>query len=239
MSIKKKIGLVVVFLIIALMVMILPMVITMMSFRPAPTGAITEEFFAIKDKFVDDFVLKNGDDLICFDGGNKPESLRAEFTKAGLDPLKVKAVFLTHSDGDHVDALPIFKNAVVYLPEKEEPLVTGVVKRKFMFLRKTNVLPVKKYTLIKDGEQIKFGKAVIKAILTPGHTIGSTSYLINGKYLVIGDLAIIKDGKLIGMPKPPSEDPAVIEESLKIVKALKGVEYIATAHGGVLKMPKK
>ncbi|MEI6845954.1 MAG: MBL fold metallo-hydrolase, partial [Candidatus Firestonebacteria bacterium] len=147
-------------------------------------------------------------------------------------------VFLTHSDGDHVNGLPVIKNAVVYLPEKEEPLVTGALKRKFMFFRKANPLPVTAYKLLKDGEEVKFGKTSIKAILTPGHTPGSTSYLVNGKYLVVGDLAITKDGKLIGMPKPPSEEPEVIKESLKLLEKLEGVELIATAHGGVLWLKK-
>ena len=215
MKTRSKVAIVLGIVVVVLVLLALPMVMTMRSFRPAETGKITEEFFSIKDKFVDMFVFKTGEDLICFDANNNPGSVEAEFKVLGIDPLKVKAVFLTHSDGDHVNGLPAMKNAVVYLPEKEEPLVTGAVKRHFMFLRKTNPLPVKTYKLIKDGEVITIGKAVIKAFLTPGHTIGSTSYLISGKYLAVGDLAITKNGKLIGMPKPPSEEPETIKESLK------------------------
>ncbi len=239
MTIKKKIALGIGVFILLLIILALPMIFTMKSFRPAETGAVTEEFFAVKDKFVDIFILKSGEDLICFDAANKPEPVEEGFKQLGLDVLKVKAVFLTHSDGDHVNGLPAFKNAVVYLPEKEEPLVTGAVKRKFMFLSKANPLPVSSYKLIKDGEEIKIGKAAVRAVLTPGHTIGSTSYLANGKYLIVGDLAITKNGKLIGMPKPPSEDPETIKKSLKLIENIKGVEYIATAHGGVLQIPKK
>ena len=105
-------------------------------------------------------------------------------------------------------------------------------------MERINTLPVSKYTLVKDGEKVKIGKGACEAILTPGHTIGSTSYLVNGKYLVVGDLALIKNGKLVAMPKPPSEAPAVIAESLKKVEAFKGVEYVATAHAGVLKLQK-
>ena len=238
MTLGKKIAIGVGVVVLALAVMIVPMIMTMSKFHPAETAAVTPEFFALKDKFVDIFVLKAGEDLICFDAGNKPEEIEKEFAKLGLDPLKVKAVFLTHSDGDHVNGLPAMKNAVVYLPEKEEPLVKGTTKRKFLVFRKSNPLPVANYTLIKDGEQVKFGKTIVKAILTPGHTIGSTSFLANGKYLIVGDLAITKDGKLIGMPTPPAEEPAVIEDSLKTIAALNGIEYIATAHGGVLQVTK-
>ena len=224
-------------LVLAAAVFILPMARTMMSFRPAPTGAVTPEFFAVNNKFVDFFVFKSGDELFCFDAGNSVAQVLEGFKELGLEPSKVKAVFLTHSDGDHVNGLPAFENAAVYLPAAEEPLVTGTKKRHFMFMEKINTLPVSKYTLIKDGERVKIGKGVCEAILTPGHTIGSTSFLVNGKYLIVGDLAIIKNGKLIAMPKPPSEDPVTAGESLKKAESIKGIEYIATAHAGFLKIP--
>jgi hydroxyacylglutathione hydrolase len=208
---------------------------TVSRFAPAQTGYVSPDFLAINDKFVAIFILKSGDDLICFDAGNKIKSVEKGFADLGLDPLKVKAIFLTHSDRDHVNGLPLFRNAVVYLPEKEEPLVTGAAKRHLIFLRRVNKLPVEKYGLIKDSETVTVGKSTIKAILTPGHTSGSTSYLVNGTYLVVGDLAITKNGKLVGMPKPPSEQPKLIEESLKQVENIKGIQYIATAHGGVVK----
>jgi glyoxylase-like metal-dependent hydrolase (beta-lactamase superfamily II) len=217
-------------------ILMLPMVITMMSFAPEPTGAVTEEFYAIRDSFVNVFLLESGDDLICFDAGNNPENVEAGIRELGLDPLKVRAVFLTHSDGDHVNGLPVFKNAVVYLPEMEEPLVTGAAKRHFLFMSRVNSLPVEKYTIIKDEETVAIGGATVTAYLTPGHTIGSTSYLANGKYLSVGDLAITRNGRLIGMPKPPSEDLAVLESSLKQIAGIKGVAYIATAHGGVVRV---
>jgi metallo-beta-lactamase class B len=206
-----------------------------MGFRPAPSGQVADGLYTVKDKFVAVYVLRSNTSLICFDAGNTPKGITKGFRELGLNPDDVKAVFLTHSDRDHVNALPVFKNAMVYLPEKEEPLVTGAAKRHLMFIARTNKLPVDKYTLIKDGEVVKLGETVIKAYLTPGHSLGSTSYLADGKYLAVGDLAITKKGRLIGMPKPPSEDPKMIKESLKIIEGIKGVEYVLTGHGGVLK----
>lgn len=222
-------------LVVILIIFAIPMIRTILSFSPAPTGAITPEFLAVKDSFVNLFILKSGDKLICFDAGNNPRGVEKGFKELGLDPLRVKAVFLTHSDGDHANGLSLFSNAVVYLPEMEEPLVNGTAKRHFLFIKATNRLPVTRYTLIKDGETVKFGQSTVKAILTPGHTPGSTSYVINGKYLAVGDLAIIKEGKLVGMPKPPSEEPNAVEESLKLVNEISSIDYIATAHGGVVK----
>ena len=91
------------------------------------------------------------------------------------------------------------------------------------------------YTLLADGQELNFGGATVKAYLTPGHTIGSTSYLINGAYLVVGDLALLDHGQLVPMPKPPSENMKVFQESLAKIADLKGVEMVLTAHTGVFK----
>lgn len=237
----KKIGLslaaIAGIIVIAFCILFLPFIMTAKNFTPAKTGQIAPGLFAVSDKMVAMYVLKSGDDLIAFDAGNKLDNVKAGFKELGFDPLKVKAVFLTHSDGDHTRSLPLFKNATIYLPEKEEPLATGKQKRKISIFRKTITLnlPVSGYTLIPDGKEISFGGSTVKAYLTPGHTIGSTSYLINNKYLVVGDLAIIKNGKLIGMPKPPSEDMKTLEASLAKINEMKGVEMILTAHAGVFK----
>lgn len=44
------------------------------------------------------------------------------------------------------------------------------------------------FTPFKDGGQIAIGKCSLKAIHTPGHTPGSTSFLLNNKYLFSGDM---------------------------------------------------
>ena len=112
----KKIGLSLVAIfgvvILAFCIFVLPFLIKVWNFTPSKTGIVATELYAVNDKMVSMFVLKSGDDLIGFDAGNDLENIKAGFKELGFDPLKVKAVFLTHSDGDHVRALPLFINAM-------------------------------------------------------------------------------------------------------------------------------
>ncbi len=38
------------------------------------------------------------------------------------------------------------------------------------------------YTPIKDGDKVKVGTVTIEAIYSPGHTIGSTSFIVDDQY---------------------------------------------------------
>ncbi|MDH5297473.1 MAG: MBL fold metallo-hydrolase, partial [Desulfobulbaceae bacterium] len=48
------------------------------------------------------------------------------------------------------------------------------------------------YEEVADGATYSCGGVEVKAIHTPGHTMGSTCYLVDGKYLVSGDTVFIK-----------------------------------------------
>ncbi|WML60513.1 MBL fold metallo-hydrolase [Neobacillus sp. PS2-9] len=50
---------------------------------------------------------------------------------------------------------------------------------------------------INDGDEYNVGETTIKAIYSPGHTIGSTSFLVDDQYLLSGDILFIDS---IGRP---------------------------------------
>ncbi len=55
------------------------------------------------------------------------------------------------------------------------------------------------YTALKDGEEFTFGemKMIVRSVATPGHTPGSTSLEVHGRYLMTGDAVFISG---IGRP---------------------------------------
>ncbi|MFP3499825.1 hypothetical protein SB759_37005, partial [Pseudomonas sp. SIMBA_059] len=55
------------------------------------------------------------------------------------------------------------------------------------------------YTPLEDHVKVKIGASQIEvgALYSPGHTIGSTSFVVDGKYLLTGDILFVDS---IGRP---------------------------------------
>jgi glyoxylase-like metal-dependent hydrolase (beta-lactamase superfamily II) len=85
---------------------------------------------------------------------------------------RVVAVMDTHLQADHVSGGP------------------GLV-RKYgapYYIHQTDAKGARyEHEHIRQGLRIKVGKSELEALHTPGHTPGSTSYLLDGKYLFTGD----------------------------------------------------
>lgn len=98
--------------------------------------------------------------------------------------VKIKYVLDTHLHADHISGgkkLSDQTGATYYLPPKDAIEVQY------------------DYTPIEEGDTVKVGKAKIgvQAIYSPGHTIGSTSYMVDDTYLLTGDILFTRS---IGRP---------------------------------------
>jgi glyoxylase-like metal-dependent hydrolase (beta-lactamase superfamily II) len=96
--------------------------------------------------------------------------------------IKLKYVLDTHLHADHISGgrrLAENLGAKYYLPPKDASEVTF------------------EYNPIHDGDEYKIGNTLIRAVYSPGHTIGSTSFIIDDQYLLTGDILFIDS---IGRP---------------------------------------
>lgn len=87
--------------------------------------------------------------------------------------VKVKYVFDTHLQADHISG------------GQEIAAMTGASYYMNTLDAKDATFP---YNPLKDGDELALGRSIIKIIHSPGHTPGSTSLLVNNKYLFTGDL---------------------------------------------------
>jgi glyoxylase-like metal-dependent hydrolase (beta-lactamase superfamily II) len=98
--------------------------------------------------------------------------------------VEIKHVFDTHLHADHISGgrhIAAQTGAAYYLPPKDAEEV------------------VFEYTPLTDGLTVALGSSKIEvgALYSPGHTIGSTSFVIDSKYLLTGDILFIDS---IGRP---------------------------------------
>ncbi len=98
--------------------------------------------------------------------------------------VEIKHVFDTHLHADHISGgrhIAAETGATYYLPPKDAEEV------------------VFDYTALTDGLTVQLGstKIDVGALYSPGHTIGSTSFVIDEKYLLSGDILFIDS---IGRP---------------------------------------
>jgi len=98
--------------------------------------------------------------------------------------VKIKHVFDTHLHADHISGgrhIAAATGATYYLPPKDAEEV------------------VFDYTPLVDGTTVQIGasKIDVGALYSPGHTIGSTSFVVDNQYLLTGDILFIDS---IGRP---------------------------------------
>lgn len=205
-----------------------------MYLHPVGTEKINENVFVINSKMVNFYVYTNGEDSICFDSGTSKIAASRGLEKANINADKILAVFLTHSDYDHVNGVGVFKNADVYLSANEEQMINGKTARS-LFL-KHNTITRKDYKLLNDNDVIQIGNIKVKAITTPGHTPGSMSYVVDDKILIAGDTLLVRNGNIIPFNRIQNMNSKTQMESIEKLKQIKGIKMICTGHSGYLEI---
>ncbi|TVR64706.1 MAG: MBL fold metallo-hydrolase [Gemmatimonadales bacterium] len=160
---------------------------------------------------------------------------------AGLED--VDAVLVTHAHRDHIRAWPQVKHATFYMAEAELDHFHGVALPDAWIPRVADQMvpperpapdEVEVLTFSRDTTLV-FGADTVRTFLVPGHTAGSTAYLV-GDVLFVGDAVA---HTLTGGPQPAlalySDDAALARESLHTLRArLRNLglapAWICTAH---------
>ncbi len=201
----------------------------MSGFSPMETGKVVDNIFVAKDDFANIFFIQDSAQYIVIDCANSPKVVAEQMKVLGIDPDKIVAILLTHTDGDHVGALGLFDNAKLYMAKEEVQMINGE-KSKFLWFG--NSIPRTDYTLLEDRQIIHVGNLKIEGILAPGHTSGMMAYLINDKYPFTGDILSLKDGKIAPIPAFFDMDHDQAVKSMDIIRHIPSAEYVFTAHWG-------
>jgi hydroxyacylglutathione hydrolase len=199
---------------------------------PAETSRINDSVFCLKDKFVNAYIFRGNRNYIMIDAGIDKNSIRSGLESFGIMPEQISAVFLTHTDTDHTGSLGLFKNAKVYMHRDEEQMINGQNGKKFFIRLKWKYGP---YILLNSNDTLTIEGLKIKIIHTPGHTPGSSCFIINGDYLFTGDNLSYKNGKFEHFVDFFNMDTPEQEISIKALPDLGSFKYVLTGHDGIIR----
>lgn len=202
-------------------------------FNPLPTGQIPIDdpqlqFYAVKEQSVNFFVITDGTEYIMIDCGYGKGALVSDMEKMKLDPHKISHIFITHADVDHIGGRAFFPNATFHLHENDLQIINGTTHRFKKFYKYPKV--DHPFEFITDGDDFQIGFMHIKTIATPGHTPGSTSFLLNNAYLFTGDTLTLHEDKVHTFYKFITMDMDTQKKSIRQLAQLKNIRFIFSSH---------
>ncbi|MFC7063591.1 MBL fold metallo-hydrolase [Halobacillus seohaensis] len=143
-------------------------------------GGTLHQFIRLGKGCLSYFIVSDGEAAIV--DTNRMTSVYENF--AEKNDIKIKHLIDTHLHADHITGgrqLAGKVNGTYYLPPKDATEVTF------------------DYTALEEGQDIVIGNTTVKVqpIYSPGHTLGSTSLIIDNQYLLTGDILFVES---IGRP---------------------------------------
>ena len=183
-------------------------------------------------------LIRDGKHNILLDTGGV--GLRLNFHRIlkeqGVRAEEIDYVLLTHMHFDHVCNIDLLPNATYVLSKREWEHANDMENRD-LFIQESAILPMrnaKKIFVKEDGQQVLPG---ITALMTPGHTPGSVSYVLhqdNGETWVLAGDAAKNRGELstrdVQMSLNPQDSAASLE---KIVRT---ADRILPGHDGWIRV---
>ena len=173
--------------------------------------------------------------------------IRDSIVKLGFQPRDVKILLNSQAHYDHVAgqaALQKITGARIYSSQAEVAVLESGGKADPRWGREQNYPPVKVDHVVRDGEEVKLGGVTVVAHMTPGHSIGCTTWTTRvtegGKsydVVIVGGTTINPGVHFIGKPTYPgiADDYA---RTFRLLRAL-NCDIFLGAHGGYYGMQAK
>jgi glyoxylase-like metal-dependent hydrolase (beta-lactamase superfamily II) len=186
------------------------------------------------------YAVRTSGGVVLFDAGMDARGRPVDAALSALAASRpdVTDVFLTHGHVDEAAGVVAVPRARVHAGEADAELAAGGVPRHGVQRLIVPLFP-RPQAHVADripGERsiVLPGGEVVLAIPVPGHTAGSTAYLLDGT-LFVGDAAEYRDGQLDIPDRWFSSDPAQAERSLAALSrrvVSLPVRRICCGHGG-------
>lgn len=157
------------------------------------------------------------------DATMNPEAVSAKeiLVELGKTSEDVRAILFTHGHNDHTAGAFAFPDAELYTLERRIPSIEAAGRR---------------LNILADGERVNLSGTIVEVFHVPGHTNGSTAYLVHNVLFVRDSAGAARRGTVA--PNPLfSEDSNLNEQSLRnLAERLESrkdeIRHIASVHQG-------
>ncbi|BCU69152.1 MBL fold metallo-hydrolase [Stygiolobus caldivivus] len=178
---------------------------------------VTVKKFEVGELNTNCYLVIEGNSGILIDAGENPGEIIGYIQSRDI---KLRAILATHGHFDHILGIPeikkYFDGVISYLHRNDKNLVRND--------RRTHSIVIDRY-IDREGE-LNFGQIKVKVIETPGHTLGSVTYLIDS-YLFTGDTLF---NESIGR-YDLGGDKELLRKSLEKLKQMNDLLTVYPGHG--------
>jgi glyoxylase-like metal-dependent hydrolase (beta-lactamase superfamily II) len=190
------------------------------------TKVFTDNFLPTENTELDQnaLVINTGRNLVLFDTGvgkglkafgPNTGRLLANLASAGISPKQIDVVMVTHAHPDHCFGLltergeRIFPRARIFVSQadfefwtNEANAANDMLKQMIAGARRQLLPNRSRITFFNDGEEVVPG---IRAIATPGHTVGHASFMISSGNQSLCNIGDIAHHHIISTERPRAE----------------------------------
>lgn len=152
--------------------------------EPAEPTKIIGPIYFVGTKGLAVFLITTSEGHIVLNTGmpGSGPMIEKSIRKLGFRPEDAKIILTTHAHVDHAGGhawLKKLSGAKVAMIREEKALFESGGKRDFHYgrIKEFEFEPTKVDSVFEDGDEIKLGDVTLTALLTSGHTRGSTTYV--------------------------------------------------------------
>lgn len=150
---------------------------------PVKPFRIAKNIYYVGTRGLAAYLITSGRQAILLDTsmGSNAVLLEANIRSLGFSLRDVKAIIISHAHWDHVGALAQLKHdtgASLAVMEQDVAAIESGHPEGDNIYPATSFAPVQVDRHLHDGDEVAIGEAKLRAVLTPGHTKGCTTWLM-------------------------------------------------------------
>lgn len=150
--------------------------------KPAPPVRIHGNTYLVGTCGISSVLIVGDEGDILIDSGTEkgPDLIAANVRRLGYQPRDVRILLHSHEHPDHVGGIARLQQltgAQLYASEAAAPVLTsGIPPSDDSLGSEHHFPPAHVDRIIHDGDEVRLGNLMLKAVATPGHTQGALSW---------------------------------------------------------------